>query len=168
MNNIYLIGMPGCGKSTIGRILAADLGLIHIDADAYLEQKYNMKISDIFGTKGEDAFRQMETDVISELCRMDGVIISTGGGVVTRSQNKQPMKNSGTLVFIDSTPETLLKNSSLEGRPLLRDKSKVYDLYNSRIAMYRNFADIIADNNGFIEDTLKTIKKSLNLPERND
>lgn len=165
MNNIYLIGMPGCGKSTIGNILSNDLGLCHIDADIYLEQKFSKTISEIFEFEGEEAFRIMETETIKELSSVDNIIVSTGGGVVTKKDNKLLMKNTGKIYFIDASPQTILNNSSLRGRPLLKDKMKIFDLYKSRIAMYRDFADIIIDNNGLIDNTVKTIKESLG---RND
>ena len=95
MNNIYLIGMPGCGKSTIAKILSDKLGMEYIDADIYLEDKFNKKIRDIFALEGEDVFRNMETQVISELTQKNNIIVSTGGGVVTRNRNKLPMKSSG-------------------------------------------------------------------------
>ncbi len=165
MNNIYLIGMPGCGKSAIGKILSKELKLIHIDADVYLEQKFSKTIPEIFSENGEEYFRIMETEIIKELSRMDNIIVSTGGGVVTVPDNKKLMKSTGKIIFIDSSPETILGNSSLSGRPLLKDKTKIFDMYKTRIAMYRDFADIIADNNGLIDNTVMAIKESL---ERND
>ncbi len=165
MNNIYLIGMPGCGKSAIGKILSKELKLIHIDADVYLEQKFSKTIPEIFSENGEEYFRIMETEIINELSRMDNIIVSTGGGVVTVPDNKKLMKSTGKIIFIDSSPETILGNSSLSGRPLLKDKTKIFDMYKTRIAMYRDFADIIADNNGLIDNTVMAIKESL---ERND
>lgn len=161
MNNIYLIGMPGCGKSTIGRILSQRLGMTHIDADVFLEEKFGMSIPHIFETKGEDVFRQMETESITDLACKDNIIVSTGGGVVTKAVNKEIMKKSGIIVFIDSTPETILANSNLGGRPLLKDKSRIFDLYNARIDLYRDFADVIVDNNGLIEMPVKTIIDNL-------
>lgn len=163
MNNIYLIGMPGCGKSTIGGLLSCKLGMVHIDADIFLEEKFSVSISHIFETKGEDAFRQMETETIAELACKDNIIVSTGGGVVTRACNKEIMKKSGTVVFIDSNPDTILVNSSLGGRPLLKDKTKIFDLYNDRIELYRDFADITADNNGLIETVVNTIIEKIDL-----
>ena len=163
MNNIYLIGMPGCGKSTIGRILSRSLGMAHIDADGFLEQKFGMSIPHIFETKGEDAFRQMETEALTELACKNNIIVSTGGGVVTRTHNKEIMKKSGTVVFIDSAPDTILGNSNLGGRPLLKDKSRIFELYNARIDLYRDFADITADNNGLIETVVNTIIDKIDL-----
>ncbi len=157
MNNIYLIGMPGCGKSAIGKILSRKLGMTHIDADTYLEEKFGMRIPHIFETLGEGAFRKMETQALLDLSKKENIIVSTGGGAVTTPKNKEILKNSGTVVFVDSSPDTILSNSNLGGRPLLKDKTRIHDLYNSRITLYKDFADITADNNGFMEDAVNTI-----------
>ena len=161
MNNIYLIGMPGCGKSTIGEILSQKLGLEHIDADIYLEQKFNNTIPNIFETKGEDDFRKKETLTLAHLSQKENIIVSTGGGAVKLKENKSIMKNSGVIIFIDSSPKTILSNSSLGGRPLLKDKNRIFDLYEQRISLYRDFADIIIDNNGDIETTVNEILKHI-------
>lgn len=157
MNNIYLIGMPGCGKSTIGKILSKALNMQVIDSDIYLENKYNDTIPNIFETKGEADFRQKETSTIEELSKKDNLIVSTGGGVVVTYKNKDIMKKSGTVVFIDSHPEVILSNSSLGGRPLLKDKNRIFDLYNQRIELYREFADVTIDNNGSLDAAVNQI-----------
>jgi len=161
MNNIYLIGMPGCGKSTIGKIIADRLNLKHIDADKFLEDKYFQTIPDIFRMYGEEDFRQKESTVIEELSKMSDILVSTGGGVVVRENNKEIMKNSGIVVFIDTTPDNILKNSSLSGRPLLNDKNRIFEIYKSRIDLYKDFADIIIENNSSIETAADEIIKYL-------
>ena len=161
MNNIYLIGMPGCGKSTIGKMVSQKLKLKNVDADEYLENKYCRTIPQIFDLYGEEDFRQKESEVIRELSNMSGLIVSTGGGVVVKVKNKNVMKNSGTVVFIHTLPENILKNSNLSGRPLLKDKNRIFDLYEQRISLYRDFADIIIDNNGDIETTVNEILKHI-------
>ena len=157
MNNIYLIGMPGCGKSSIGKIISQKLNLKHIDADEYLEKKYSQTIPQIFALNGEEDFRNKESAVIKELSCMSGVVVSTGGGVVVKEINKGVMKKSGTIVFIHTTPENILKNSNLSGRPLLKDKTRIYDIYKARINLYKDFADIIIDNNTDIETAVNQI-----------
>ncbi len=161
MNNIYLIGMPGCGKSTIGAILSQRLKKEHIDADKYLEEKYGMTIPDIFAELGEDDFRDKETAVIAELSQKDDKVISTGGGVVKLIRNKDYMAQTGKIIFIDTPPDNILANSSLGGRPLLKDKSGIFKLYDERIELYRDFADIITDNKGDIKTAVHTIINSL-------
>ncbi len=159
MNNIYLIGMPGCGKSTIGEMLSFKLGIEHIDADKYLEDKFNMTIPEIFALRGEDDFRQKETLTLEELSKKNNKIISTGGGVVKHIRNKEYMQNTGTIVFIDTPPENILANSALGGRPLLKDKSNIYKLYDERIELYRAFADVTVDNTDDIETAVNNILK---------
>ena len=161
MNNIYLIGMPGCGKSTIGKIISKRLKLKHIDADEYLENKYSQTIPNIFSLYGEDDFRKKESIVIEELSKMNNLLVSTGGGVVVKDRNKEIMKNSGAVVFIDTTPDNILKNSSLSGRPLLNDKNRIYEIYKSRINLYKDFADIVIDNNSSIDTAANEIIKYL-------
>jgi shikimate kinase len=161
MNNIYLIGMPGCGKSTIGKIISKRLKLKHIDADEYLENKYSQTIPNIFSLYGEDDFRKKESIVIEELSKMNNLLVSTGGGVVVKDRNKEIMKNSGAVVFIDTTPDNILKNSSLSGRPLLKDKNRIYEIYKSRIDLYKDFADIVIDNNSSIDTAANEIIKYL-------
>ena len=157
MNNIYLIGMPGCGKSSIGKIISQKLNLKHIDADEYLENKYSKTIPQIFALNGEEDFRKKESAVIKELSGMSDLLVSTGGGVVEKEINKSVMKKSGTIVFIHTTPENILKNSNLSGRPLLKDKTRIYDIYKARINLYKDFADIIIDNNTDIESAVNQI-----------
>ena len=129
MANFYLIGMPGCGKSTIGKEISKELGILLIDADFYLEEKEERKISDIFKNDGEEYFRCLETKYLNELSKNENIIISTGGGVVTRDENIDIMKKSGKIIFIDTRVENILVNSSLLGRPLLSgDKNRIYDL----------------------------------------
>lgn len=160
MNNIYLIGMPGCGKSTIGKIIADKLNLRHIDADKYLEEKFFQTIPDIFSLYGEEDFRQKESIVLEELSKMSNLLVSTGGGVVVREKNKEIMKKSGIVVFINTNPENILANSKLSGRPLLKDKTCIYEIYKSRINLYKDFADIEIDNNSSIEEASKEIIKN--------
>lgn len=159
MNNIYLIGMPGCGKSTIGKIISDKLSLKHIDADKFLEEKYSQTIPDIFRLYGEEDFRQKESTVLCELSKMSNLLVSTGGGVVVREKNKELMKKSGTVVFIDTNPHNILENSNLSGRPLLKDKNRIYEIYESRINLYKDFADIIIENNSSIEVAANEIIK---------
>lgn len=149
--------MPGCGKSTIARIISKHLNKEYIDADVYLEKKYNESIPDIFAVRGESDFRHKETSVLEELSKKDDIIISTGGGVVVTYKNKDIMKKTGVVVFIDCQPEVILSNSSLSGRPLLKDKTRIFELYKERIDLYKDFSDIIIDNNGKIEDTVSQI-----------
>jgi len=154
MNNVYLVGMPGCGKTTIGNIIAQNVGRTLIDADEYIVKREGRTIPEIF-EEGEAAFRSAETEALRKLSEMDNLLVATGGGVVTVEENIGIMKNSGKVIFIDASPEFIMDNSSLEGRPLLKDKTKIYDLYNARIALYRKSADYTVSNDGILSEACK-------------
>lgn len=158
MNNFYLIGMPGCGKSTIGKHLSKKLGMLLIDADAYLVEKENRRISDIFEKDGEPYFRSLETKYLKEISKSSNILVSTGGGVVLHNENIITMKKSGKIIFIDTPCENILNNSSLAGRPLLaNDKNRIYALHDERYEKYVNGADYIYKNIKKIDDAVKNI-----------
>ncbi len=159
MSIIYLIGMPGCGKSTIGSIISGEINIKLIDLDEYIEEFTGKTIPALFKA-GESHFRDMETQCLKLVSCMDNIIVATGGGIVERNENIAIMKNSGKVIFINTTPEQIMKNSSLDGRPLLAEnKNRIFDLYDRRYEKYKNAADVIADNMGSIDDTVKYILK---------
>lgn len=158
MNNIYLIGMPGCGKSTIGAIVANTVGMKFVDADDYIVQTEGRTVSEIF-EEGESVFRTVETKALKEISQTDGVLVSTGGGIVTIEENIEIMKSTGTVIFIDASVEFIMDKSSLEGRPLLKDKNKIYDLYKSRITLYRKASDYTVENNGILSDVCNRLEE---------
>ena len=100
MENVILIGMPGSGKSTVGNLLAKELGKTFIDADSYLEEMTGKKITDIFANEGEDAFRQYEIKVLTELGKRSGCVIATGGGCVTRPENYNSLHQNGSIFWV--------------------------------------------------------------------
>ncbi len=138
--------MPGCGKSTLGKRVASKLSMGFIDADDYIVEKIGKSIDEIFAESGNDGFRKVESECLLDISKMENVIVATGGGIVTVSENIPVMKNSGKVVFIDAPVENILNNSSLSGRPLLKDKTKIYDLYNDRIGKYKSSADYVCEN----------------------
>ena len=158
MNNIYLIGMPGCGKSTIGAKVAEKIGISLIDADEYIEEREGRTIPAMF-EEGEAVFRKAETDALKDLALKDNLFVATGGGIVTVPENIDIMKSSGKIVFIDASVEFILDKSSLEGRPLLKDKNKIYELYKSRISLYRKAADYTIENDGILSDVCKRLEQ---------
>lgn len=160
MNNIYLVGMPGCGKSTIGNIVAEKLGVTLIDMDQYVVQREGRTISEIF-EEGEAVFREAETQALKSLAQEDNLFVATGGGIVTREENIDIMKSSGKVVFIDASVEFILDNSSLEGRPLLKDKNRIRDLYKERIALYRKAADFTVENDGILSKVCKRLEQAV-------
>ena len=118
MKNIVLIGMPACGKSTIGYWLSKKIDYPLFDADKYLEEKENKIISDIFSNEGEEHFRELETKYLAELSEKEGIIISTGGGAVKKKENIDILKRNGIVVFLNREIADIYKENH-ENRPLL-------------------------------------------------
>ena len=136
MENTVLIGMPGCGKSTIGKQLAARLGKKFVDADSQIELQSGMTIPDIFGAGGEDAFRIWESKVLADLGMQSGLVIATGGGCVTRQVNYRSLHQNGQIIWIERDLDQL----ATDGRPLSK-KDKLRQMYQVRKPMYEAFAD---------------------------
>lgn len=150
--NIVLIGMPGCGKSTIGQLLAQKLGRSFADADAAIVEKIGMTIPDYFASHSEAEFRAVETQVLSELGKQSGLVIATGGGCVTRMENRNLLRQNGRLFFLKRDLHLLPKS----GRPLSQANS-LEKMYQARLPLYRAFADAEIDNMGATEDTVARI-----------
>ncbi len=156
---IYLIGLPGSGKSTIGSLLAKKLNYEFIDTDTYIEEKAMMFIDEIFSSYGEDYFRALEINALEELKEKDNVIISTGGGIIKNKENKKLM--DGVIIYLDVDLDELdkrIKNSNIK-RPLLEYKT-IYDIYNERKELYEYFSDMKIKNDDK-EEAIKEILKSL-------
>lgn len=154
--NIVLVGMPGSGKSTVGKALAEALGRPFLDTDAMIVEGAARPIPEIFATDGEEVFRALETEAVKKAGMMSGAVIATGGGVVTRERNYAPLSQNGRIVFIRRDPDKL----PTAGRPISRS-TPMEELYTKRLPLYKAFADLEADNNGEVEDTVKTILKAL-------
>ena len=153
MKDIVLIGMPACGKTMFGKMLAQSLNREFFDADEVLEQRENRSIKSFFA-ESEAAFREAETRTLKFLSDKDGVVIATGGGAVLSELNMKMLSENGIVIFIDRRPEKVLASIVGDSRPLLaEDKQRVFDIYSERIELYRKYADYIVDNNGMPEDT---------------
>lgn len=150
--NIVLIGMPGCGKSTIGRILAEKTGKKFIDTDGEIVHATGKTIPSIFAENGEAAFRQLESKVLSEFGKRSGLIIATGGGCVTRPENYALLHQNGVIYWLQRDL-TLLPE---DGRPLSQ-KMGIENLFAIREPLYHRFADRFINNNGSIENTVSAI-----------
>ena len=156
MENIVLIGMPGCGKSTVGRTLADATGRPFIDADSEIENLAGMSIPDIFASQGEPGFRAWETKVLAELGKCSGAVIATGGGCITRPENYPLLHQNAVIIWIKRALDALPS----DGRPLSQQNS-AQTLYEQRREKYAAFADITVDNNGAISETLSKIMEAL-------
>lgn len=142
--NLYLIGMMGAGKTTVGRELAKQLSYGFLDADAVIEQAAERTINQIFAEVGEAGFRQLESDVLAQICAFTKLVISTGGGVILQQKNWSYLRH-GLIVWLD-VPPTLLYTRLVEDttRPLLQDtdlKEKLRMLHTQRQSLY-NQADL--------------------------
>ena len=156
MENIILIGMPGCGKSTIGKKLADTLGKEFIDADQALEAHFGRPITEIIPQDGEPAFRAMETEILQMLGKRSGLIIATGGGCVTQARNYPLLHQNSTIFWLMRDLEKL----PTHGRPLSQ-KNKLSELYRVRKPLYEAFADVTIDNDGNAEQTIQQILEAL-------
>lgn len=157
MKNLVLIGMPGCGKSTVGQILASQTGRQYADADQYICQKAGCTIPEIFKAKGEAYFRTLETEVLAELSKRSGLILATGGGCVTREENLPLLQQNGTIIWIQRSIDTLATN----GRPLSQS-TNLQEMYRIRKPLYQKFSDMEIRNDGTPEETAQNILSLLN------
>lgn len=141
MIKIFLIGMPGSGKSTVSRELSGRVNIEFVDLDKYIEQKLNKSIPQIFSESGESYFRDQETAALQEFYDKKDIIVSCGGGIILRPENKQYM--NGFVVFLNPPLDDLkirLSAAGVDNRPLLATNS-VEKLYKERIDKYRSFMD---------------------------
>ena len=155
--NIVLIGMSGCGKTSVGGMLAKKLNYGFTDTDEVVES-YGMTISELFES-GEQNFRCVETMAVKQVSSYSNAVISTGGGVVTVQENMELLKENSFIVFlqrdIGRIKKTLEKEKNM--RPLLKSKDSLEELYSARVQLYQKYADTVVDNNGSIYKTCDEI-----------
>lgn len=156
MENIILIGMPGCGKSTTGAQLAEKLGKHFADADTELISHAGRSIPEIFASDGEEGFRKLETEILASLGQQSGLVIATGGGCITREENYPLLHQNGTIFWLTRD----LKKLPTDGRPLSQ-KNNLEDIYRVRNPLYEVFADFQIDNNGSPEAAISQIMEVL-------
>ena len=152
MKNLILIGMPGSGKTTVGQLLAKKTGKKFIDSDAEIVLKAGMSIPEIFDRYGEEAFRQLETQVLAELGMQSGLVIATGGGCVTRSENYNHLHQNGQIIWLKRPLESL----PTDGRPLSM-KFRLDEMYHIREPLYTRFSDKIILNENTPEAAVSAI-----------
>lgn len=150
MLNLILIGMPGSGKTELGRALAARLGREAVDMDEWIERTEGISPREIILTQGEDAFRRIETRAVAELGKRSGLVISTGGGVVVRPENRDLLRQNGVLIQLHRPLEQL----STKGRPLSANLEALRHMQALRAPLYAAFADRHIDNTGTIEQAV--------------
>ncbi len=151
-HNIYLVGMPGAGKTTVGRQLARRLERTFVDADHEIEARTGVRIPLIFDIEGEQGFRDREAKVIADLAGDSNLIVATGGGAVLRPENRAALKNSGTVIYLQAAPRLLFERTRLDpNRPLLQvanPMQKIEELFAQRDPLYREVADIVVNSLG--------------------
>jgi shikimate kinase len=145
--NIFLVGLMGAGKTTIGKLLAKRLHKTFIDCDHELERRTGVKIPLIFELEGEAGFREREVALIQELSQREDVVLATGGGAVLRPENRAALAQNGTVVYLNARVEDLYARTKHDkNRPLLQTadpQAKLDELYRQRDPLYREIADII-------------------------
>jgi shikimate kinase len=148
--NLFLVGLPGAGKSTLGRQLARRLGKAFVDADSELERKLGVTIPTIFEIEGEAVFRDREEAVLAEITVRSNIVLATGGGAVIRPANRERLKANGTVVYLHALPETLRERTrKSRHRPLLNaadPAARLAELYASRDSLYREVAASVVES----------------------
>ena len=151
MKNIVLTGFMGTGKTSVARELSSMLGMKVVDMDTEIEKEQGMTINDIFARFGEGRFRDIETGMAKKVSRLNGAVISTGGGVVLRKENIEYLRDGGVVVCLMASPEVIYERTKhSDERPLLKVEDpleKIRELLEYRLPFYRN-ADIVVDTDG--------------------
>lgn len=148
-DNLYLVGLMGAGKTTVGRLLARHYGRTFYDSDHEIEARTGVKIPVIFEIEGEAGFRKREEAMIAELTRLSGVVLATGGGAVLSRTNRENLKNNGVVIYLRGMPEQLHERTRHDrNRPLLQTENplaKLQELFRQRDPLYREVADVVVD-----------------------
>ena len=151
--NIVLVGHMGSGKTTVGRRLARELNQDFFDTDDEIIVKTGVTIDHIFDIEGEDVFRERESKILENLCRMSNIILATGGGIVILTKNREILKNNGLVVYLYSSVDQLLRRTAKsKTRPLLENstdrRKTITDLLEARDEYYREVASVVIDTTG--------------------
>ena len=159
--SIVLIGMPGCGKTTIGEKLASKLGYEFCDIDKYIVEKEKKSIDEMF-EYGEEHFRDIESNGVEYVSKKEKMVISTGGGVVKRERNIKALRENGIIIFINRPIESIVSDVDVEKRPLLKDgKEKIYKLFEERYDLYKKYCDIEVINDKDLDDVVDKITEMI-------
>lgn len=162
MKNIILTGMMGCGKSTLARLLGESLRRPVVDTDELVEQAAGMSISQIFAQHGEGYMRDIETTVCRKLSTEENLIVATGGGLPLRQENRDYLRSTGTVFFLNRNPEEIYDTMDTSGRPLAQQgKAAFLQRFHDREPIYRAFSHIIIQDFSTPENTLAEILAAL-------
>jgi shikimate kinase len=158
--NYYLIGMMGSGKSTVGKLLAKKLETPFLDLDHYIEVKNNKSINDIFKEKGENYFRQLETNALSEI-KGSEIVVACGGGIILNHENRKKISSNGKVIFLKASISSLIKRLlSNKDRPLLNDKNienELIKIWNERKNYYNETAEITINTDGYTPESISSL-----------
>ena len=164
--NIVLIGMPGCGKSTVGVLVAKALLYSFVDVDLIIQNKYNKTLSDIIFEEGIEEFKRREDEVLSSL-NFENHIIATGGSAVYSENGMKNLKNNGLVIYLKLSPEEIISRiKNIKTRGIVMEKGMtIFDLYNERAPLYEKYADITLDCEGTtVEECVKLIADAVKKP----
>jgi shikimate kinase len=160
--NLYLVGMMGAGKTTVGRLLARRLKLRFVDSDHEIERRCGVKVPLIFDIEGEAGFRSRESQTLAELAALEGIVLATGGGAVLAGENRQRLAARGTVIYLRAKPEDLYERVRQDrNRPLLATAdplARLQELYVERDPLYREVADVVVDTG---RQTVQSLARTL-------
>ncbi len=159
---VYLVGMPGSGKSTVGPVLAEMLGVPFVELDAEIERAAGASVREIFEREGEPRFRELEAAALAEVSTRGAAVVSCGGGVVLEPANRVTLRATGEVVFLSVPLEVLRERvRPAEDRPLIRRPEDLERLYREREPLYREFAAHVVDASGTPEEVAGRIREEL-------
>lgn len=166
-NKVLLIGMPGCGKTTISKMLGEATHLPVIDMDSYIENSTGQKINELFN-RGEDYFRNLETKACEQLSKEEHVIISSGGGMILNPLNISYFQENSLIIFLNRPVEKIEVDIDRSTRPLLQSRrSTLQELYNERYPLYTKYSHYTIDNSGDPYTTVSIIINLINFTKNN-
>jgi shikimate kinase len=164
--NLFLVGLMGAGKTTVGRLLARRLKLRFFDSDVEIERRCGVKVPTIFDIEGEAGFRVRESQTLAELTALEGIVLATGGGSVLAEENRRRLAARGTVVYLCAAPDDLYERVRQDrNRPLLATgdpRSRLRELYAQRDPLYRSIADLVLDSGReSVQSITRTLAKEL-------